>query len=386
MGVATVDLFAGAGGLGLGAHDAGADVRVLVENDQIACDTLRANSRFHDGGLVLQADVETVRGQQLRELCQVDAHEPLLVVGGAPCQPFSKAAYWTDPGDDARFRRARSEGRLAPKPDPILEARPDARRTLVDEYWRLVVESDADAFVFENVPSILHPRNRRVMEALQSKARKRGYQTVLVKANAAEFGVPQMRQRVFLLGSKAGCPVAPRPTHYLGHDDRHQNGRLPAMTAGEALAPFAESEFGEPEEVVTGRWASELHEIPPGWNYKYLTEWAGHPRPTFVAETRFWNFLLKLSPDRPSWTVAASPGPWTGPFHWESRRLRTAELAALQGFPEGYTWRGSRRDRVRQVGNAVPPRLARRMVEAVLHTLEGSNTDVSQAQCLASPA
>jgi len=382
MEVATVDLFAGAGGLSVGATSAGADVRLLIENDPTACDTLRANPDSHNQALVLEADVETVSGQQLRELCDITSEDSLLIVGGAPCQPFSKAAYWTDPGVDARFRRARSEGRSAPKPEPILVARPDSRRTLVDEYWRLVVESEADAFLFENVPSILHPRNRRVIESLQARAKRSGYQTILLKANAAEYGVPQMRQRVFLLGSRAGTPIAPKATHYLGDDD--QAGRLPAMTTGEALAAFAAEEFAEPEEVVTGRWASELTEIPPGWNYKYLTDWAGHSRPTFVAETRFWNFLLKLSPERPSWTIAASPGPWTGPFHWENRRLRTIELAALQGFPEGYVWLGNRRERVRQVGNAVPPPLARPMVEALLNTFEKSPevSDADRVQCL----
>jgi DNA (cytosine-5)-methyltransferase 1 len=80
--------------------------------------------------------------------------------------------------------------------------------------------------------------------------------------------------------------------------------------------------FAEPEEVVAGRWAKQLREIPPGWNYKYLTAWAGHKNPLFDAETRFWHFLLKLHPDKPSWTVPANPGPWVGPFHWDSRRLR----------------------------------------------------------------
>ena len=90
-------------------------------------------------------------------------------------------------------------------------------------------------------------------------------------------------------------------------------------------------------------------------NYKALTAWAGHPKPLFEAETRFWNFLLKLSPEMPSWTIASQPGPWTGPFHWENRRLTTDELAAIQGFPKGFQFFGSRRERVRQIGNAVPP-------------------------------
>jgi DNA (cytosine-5)-methyltransferase 1 len=142
-----------------------------------------------------------------------------------------------------------------------------------------------------------------------------------------------------------------------------------AVTAGEALSGLGIKKYFEPEEVVEGRWAKHLEEVPPGWNYKAHTAWAKHPNPTFVTETRFWNFLLKLATDRPSWTIAASPGPWTGPFHWANRRLRTIELAALQGFPLDYSIQGSRRERVRQMGNAVPVPLAKAMIRSVIETL-----------------
>jgi DNA (cytosine-5)-methyltransferase 1 len=123
--------------------------------------------------------------------------------------------------------------------------------------------------------------------------------------------------------------------------------------------------------VVEGRWAEHLRTVPPGWNYKAHTAWGGHPNPTFVTETRFWNFLLKLSPDLPSWTIPANPGPWTGPFHWDSRRLRTPELAALQGFPGGYVFCGTRRERVRQIGNAAPTQLSAVMTRAVVAAILG---------------
>lgn len=182
-------------------------------------------------------------------------------------------------------------------------------------------------------------------------------------ANAAQHGVAQTRERVFLLGAKRRQPKAPSATHAIkvGSDLHLQR----PLTAAEAFEGLDGDEHFEPEEVVNGRWARHLEEVPPGWNYKAHTAWAGHPDPSFVTETRFWNFLLKLSPDRPSWTLAASPGPWTGPFHWRSRRLRTVEMTALQGFPKGYQIAGSRRERVKQVGNAVPPPLACVMVEAV---------------------
>lgn len=359
-----IDLFAGAGGLSVGATDAGCEVRACVELDSVACRTLRANESYH--GKVLEADVAELSGLDLRQAARLAPGDPLIVVGGAPCQPFSKAAYWTETGEESRYRRARAAGEAVTRPAAPTEPRPDARRTLVEEFWRLIYEADADGFVFENVPSIKHPRNLPVLEGFRRAAEDAGYQVTQVTANAAEFGVAQTRERVFLLGSKRGAPIAPQATHSL----KGEGALKAALTAREALAGLDRPEFFEPEEIVTGRWAEHLRTVPPGWNYKAHTAWAGHPNPTFVTETRFWNFLLKLSPDRPSWTIAASPGPWTGPFHWANRRLRTVEMAALQGFPREYNLVGSRREKVRQMGNAVPPPLARKMVEAVLATVD----------------
>ena len=124
--------------------------------------------------------------------------------------------------------------------------------------------------------------------------------------------------------------------------------------------------------MISGRWADHLREVKPGMNYKWHTAWAGHPQPTFETETRYWNFLLKLDPALPSWTIPASPGPWTGPFHWSSRRLRTAELAALQTFPVGYSFAGPRRERVRQIGNAVPVLMGTAMIASVLESVGAS--------------
>ena len=374
--VPAIDLFAGAGGLSLGATYAGCDVRLSVDNDQVSCRTVEANSEFL-GGEVECADVTELSGADLRRLAGLEDADPLLVVGGAPCQPFSKAAYWMEAGDEAAYRRARAAGGEAEKPPPPEFARPDDRRTLVEEFWRLVRESDADGFVFENVRSITHPRNRPVLEALERAARAGGYKLRFVTANAAEYGVPQRRQRVFLLGSKFRRPDEPQITHAPAAV-AEERGKESFEVAGPALAPYAGMEFFEPEEVVEGRWAEHLKTVPPGGNYKAHTAWGGHPNPTWETETRYWNFLLKLSPELSSWTINASPGPWTGPFHWETRRLRTPELAALQTFPDGFVFEGTRRERVRQIGNAVPVLLAQRMVESAMAAL-----GVEESQLLA---
>jgi DNA (cytosine-5)-methyltransferase 1 len=374
-----VDLFAGVGGLGLGVREAGAGLRLSVELDPLAGLTLEANLRPDEGEAVLLADVTGLTGSQLRRAAGLTSQDPLVVVGGAPCQPFSKAAYWTEAGDDAAFRRARAAGvkGLTRPPAPTVP-RADGRRTLVEHFARLVIESHADAFVFENVPAITHPRNRPMLDGLVRELSAEDHQVTVVKVNAVAYGVPQRRERVFVLGSRAGRPEPPPPTHHTTADPppRAMAHLKPMPAAGEACAPFGSDRYFEPEEVVRGRWAEHLRTVPPGGNYKAHTAWGGHPNPTFVTETRFWNFLLKLHPELPSWTIAATPGPWTGPFHWETRRLRVPELAALQGFPAGYKLAGSRREQVRQLGNAVPPPVAQHMVGAVLATLASGTQHV----------
>lgn len=359
-----IDLFAGAGGLGLGAQKAGADLRLSVDNDAFSCETMRMNPELHSGA-VLHADVTQLKGSDLLVKAGLTHGDELVVIGGAPCQPFSKAAYWIDKGDEAAYRRARSRGEEALKPTETPVARPDSRRTLVHEFWRLVEETAASAFVFENVPSILHPRNKHVFEALRADAEAAGYRTRTVVATATDYGAAQSRQRVFLLGSLTSEPELPPPTHAKDPADGEQKW----LTAGDAIGHLDGPQFAEEGEFIEGRWAEHLREVPPGMNYKHHTAWAGHPQPTFETETRYWNFLLKLSPERPSWTIPASPGPWTGPFHWTGRRLRIAELAALQAFPAGYQFAGPRREKVRQIGNAVPSVMAEHMVKSVLGTL-----------------
>src|SRR5207245_7689738 len=114
----------------------------------------------------------------------------------------------------------------------------------------------------------------------------------------------------------------------------------------------------EREEVLRGQWGHLLAEVPPGENYLHFTAERGHPNPVFEWRSRYWSFLLKLDPSRPSPTIQAQPGPNVGPFHWENRRRRVAELKRLFTFPDDFEFVGSRSSVQAQVGNAVPPLLA----------------------------
>ena len=359
--IPTVSLFTGAGGLELGASQLGFEATVCIENDPAACATLAQNVQFAKAAVICQ-DVQTVSGTQLLQAAGFKRGSVPLMVGGPPCQSFSKAAYWTSPGHEARRRQTRMgvfvERRRVKKMRDPLE---DPRSSLLAHYTRLLRSVLPHAFVFENVASILHPTNRPVFCRFTKTCESLGYSVIVHRVNTIDFGVAQLRQRVIVIGSRTGRNVKQLSG---GRFRRHcsESGAV-----GPVISPYRFRRFSEPQEIIVGRYASHLREVPPGHNYKALTSWGGHPQPSFVAETRFWNFLLKLDPARPSWTIAANPGPWTGPFHWDNRRLRTTELAAIQGFPPTFKFAGTYREKRRQIGNAVPPPLSAEIFAAVLN-------------------
>lgn len=378
--VAVIDLFAGAGGFGLGAQQAGCELRLSVELDPVACVTLKENAKLHHE--VLEADVTEVHGKHLLGMGGLSKKDELIVVGGAPCQPFSKASNWVDEGLDHQWRKQRAQGNTGDKPPPP-KARPDDRRTLVDEFARLVIESDADGFVFENVAALLSKRNKPVLDKMRRELDNAGFKTCVVKRFASEFGVAQHRERVFVLGSRSDVPELPEATHWA---KTPVDGLLAPTPVKEVCKPFSAARYREPEERIkpSETYFVHLNQIDPGWNYKQLTDWAGYTEQPgrafdvspFVAERRYWNFLLVLDPNKPSWTIPAVYGSWNGPFHWRQsarhprRRLRTTEIAAIQDFPTTYEIAGSWRERVRQLGNAVPPSMAAAMVERVAASLK----------------
>lgn len=375
-----ISLFTGAGGLDVGAHMAGCQTVAAVEIDPDSCETLRMNPQFRKTA-ILEKDVAGVSGTALLKAANLKRSEVGLLIGGPPCQPFSKAGYWTSSGDEARRREVlRVEGGFGDGPkekqksekrNRVHDPHTDPRSGLLKEYVRILKSTQPSGFIFENVTSILHPTSRLMFDSFVAACRDAGYAVTYFSLNAANFGVAQKRKRVFVVGLKGKiAPPEPTPTNQI-EEGPLDSGMEKAVSAGEALAPFTSKSHPEPCEVVTGRWAQQLFEIPPGWNYKALSAWAGHPRPVFEAESRYWHFLLKLHPDKPSWTIAASPGPWTGPFHWDNRRLRSAELAGLQGFPVSYEFAGTIRSMRRQIGNAVPPPLAAAVIKSVAAEITG---------------
>jgi DNA (cytosine-5)-methyltransferase 1 len=201
------------------------------------------------------------------------------------------------------------------------------------------------------------------LEHIIRTAESLGYRCSHRLLNAADYGVPQIRQRFILIGLIDGEFTWPSPTNSEGSSD----SPLPRWkTAGSAIGDLDTEENASDEgHVAGGRHRHLLAEIPPGDNYLYFTARRGHPDPQFEWRKRYWSFLLKLSPDLPSWTIQARRSNNMGPLHWRNRILRIEEVKRLQTFPDEWRIAGNVVQQWRQVGNAVPPKLA----EALGHQL-----------------
>lgn len=346
--ISALSLFSGAGGLDIGAQLAGAKVISSLDFDRDSLLTLAANPYFAASEHRL-SDIRDVTPKDYDGIIKSTKPEKLIIIGGPPCQPFSKAGYWV-----THERRKSND-------DP---------RNAIGDYFTLVSELKPDGFLLENVESILHPTNKIAVENFLANANRIGYEVLSVRANALDYGVPQRRKRVFFIGSRK--PVQGEPIRTHGSDSERVLSKhlLPYEASKNWIERFGGPEFFEPEEITSGKtYSKELMLVPPGKNYIALTSNAGYPDPRFIAHKRFWSFLLKLDPEKPSWTIAAQPGPWVGPFHWTGRRLRVPEIAALQTFPLDYRFVGSRRSIQRQIGNAVPPLMAEAMIRHLISNI-----------------
>lgn len=352
-----VSLFSGAGGLDYGLESAGFETAVALEIDHDCCETMRASRPAWN---VIERSVFEVPTEEILRTGKLKAGGVDLLVGGPPCQPFSKAGYWSR-GDSLRLD--------------------DPRAHTLSAYMRIVEEALPKVFLLENVEGLAFAGKdeglRLLMDQIAriNKRTKSHYDPVVQVVNAADFGVPQMRERVIMVAARDGARLdfpkarfrpAPEPGEELKlsvHAD------LPTYrTAWDALADVKPE--SDEELAVRGKWAELLPTIPEGSNYLHHTD-RGEGMPLFGWRRRFWSFLLKLAKNRPSWTIQAQPGPAIGPFHWTSRRLSVRELCRLQTFPDDVRILGGRTSQQRQLGNAVPSLLAEVLGGAILGQLLG---------------
>ncbi len=328
--------FSGAGGLDLGLEEAGFVTVGCIEWDAFACETLQKNRPswrlLEPSDVNLAAETIRPRDVGLRRR-QLD-----LLAGGPPCQPFSKAAQWAPSG---------RMGML------------DTRAKAIHSFLKIADIFLPKAILLENVVGFLKgtvSARKEIEDGLRqiNLANGTAYRLDTAVLDAADFGVPQHRLRAIAVARRDGKEFHfPEPTH----------AESP-LTAWDALADLPKV----PWNPSPGSWTELLAAVPEGGNYLYLTA-RGEGAELFGWRSRYWSFLLKLARDRPSWTLPASPGPSTGPFHWDNRPLTVRERLRLQGFPDSWHMHSSTNQQIKMAGNATPPPLAEIMGREIVRQL-----------------
>lgn len=383
-----IDLFAGAGGFSLGVEQAGFDIAAAVEFDPIHAATHHINFPLCK---TLCERVEDVEGSEVLEAAGIVGRDPDLVIGGPPCQGFSLIGH------------------------RVLE---DSRNALVFHFLRLVRELRPRYFVMENVPGMATGAHTQLLHELIERFEQAGYQIVLPYRilNAVAYGVPQLRDRLFLLGARVGEPLPsyPLPTTSPrsgrgknGTADRGLGLGLPTTPtvsmALEGLPPlephdslFKSDELpiscrDEPKNTLARRLAG-CEDDPTDFSYRRRDEasvLAGcrRARHTDVSVTRFRatkpgttepvSRFYRLPPEGYSNTLragtASNRGAFTAPrpIHPRVPRCITVrEAARLHTFPDWFRFHSTIWHGFRQIGNAVPPLLGRSVGTAVMSALE----------------
>lgn len=313
-----------------------------VEFDAEAAKTIRANRNLS----LIEKDIHEVKTSEILKAGGLAEGDADLLAGGPPCQPFSKSGYWAH-GDARRLD--------------------DPRASTLEAYLRVLRDAKPKTFLLENVSGLAYRHKDEGLSLLLKTVDKinktvgTSYSLSCSLLRSAEYGIPQERERFFIIGHRDGADFKfPLPTHTRHAENgkpqfQFNDGLEPYHTAWDAIGDLVEDD--DPSLQMTGKWADLLPSIPEGENYLWHTE-RGGGKAIFGWRRRYWSFLLKLSKNRPSWTITAQPGSAIGPFHWKNRRLSMRELCRLQTFPDDFMVLGNRNSYQRQIGNAVPAALA----------------------------
>lgn len=372
-----VDLFSGAGGMSLGFEQAGFDIVAAVEIDPVHAATHKFN---FPQCAVIPRSVRDLSGDDIRREAGIGAATVDVVFGGAPCQGFSLIGQ---------------------------RAMDDPRNSLVRDFVRIVHELRASYFVFENVKGLTVGKHRAFLEELIAAFENGGEYRVTLKEqvlNAADYGVPQNRHRLFLMGARNGNPLPEYP-HRLTHPAGTTNcGSPEGPTCKDALDDLPDAESFKSlincDEVETSRWgvpsryAAEMRcQTNDAWHYGYPREWkpslltsSMRTEHTDISRRRFRNTdggtvepisrFFKLPATGVANTLRAGTdaarGAFTSPrpIHYQYDRCITVrEMARLHGFPDWFRLQETKWHGARQVGNAVPPPLARAVAGQIISAM-----------------
>lgn len=372
--VKAVSLFSGLGGLDIGLHQLGIETVACVEKNPAAAATLRINSTKHDAvpeeecigvperypWVVVDRNIRNIDAEDILEQAGCDSTEIDLVVGGPPCQTFSRSNEGSRSGTDAK------------------------RGRLYEEFARILHEIRPTAFIFENVRGLKSANGGADLETIQTALEGGRYTSDYKVLNAADHGVPQTRKRIFIIGTRHDDPPSfPEPTH----TEDGRSGTREWVNTGEALSEFeidtAIEEAGGYTNAIGSRYGPLLKDIPEGANYQHFSQRKYDPEAEEYVErdkseldakrfdwrSRHWNYLLKIDRRRPCWTIQADPGTTVGPFHWRARKLSLMEQMKLMDLPLDYYVAGTPGQVQQQIGNAVPPGLAAAVTRELLSFL-----------------
>ncbi|GFZ93546.1 DNA cytosine methyltransferase [Okeania sp. KiyG1] len=363
-----IDLFAGAGGMTLGFEQAGFDIPVSVELDPIHCATHQFNFPFWS---VFCHSIATITGSEIRQFSGIKNKDIDVVFGGPPCQGFSMMGKRT------------------------LD---DPRNTLISHFVRLVLELKPKYFVIENVKGLTVGKYKFFLEEVIDKFDKNGYQVQqpYQVLNAVNYGVPQHRERLFLIGCQKGLTL---PNYPIGKTSGNSTtvkdaiGDLPEVENYPELLERdwikVEDDYGQPS-----KYAKKLRNLEPLDNdYSYKREYdrtiltsslrTKHTEKsrerfnaTALGQTESVSHFYRLNPDGICNTLRAgtpsSKGAYTSPrpIHpFTPRCITVREAARLHSYPDWFRFYVTKWHGFRQVGNSVPPLLAKAVAQEIIDVL-----------------
>ena len=338
-----ISLFSGCGAMDLGFKKAG--FQTLLANDILtfACDSLAKNKISKK---IICDDIKNINFKEYSGL--IDG-----VIGGPPCQPYSQTRHYLI-GKKKGF-------------DDELNG------YTVYEYLRALKEISPKFFLFENVDGFSFKTHKLEFDYFIKNVRKLGFDVNYEVLNTANYGIPQTRKRFVCIGFKKPYPkfIFPDETHT--ENTQKNPNLLPWVTCADSIGEFDNVLNYEKKKIPGGKHKDLFIKIPPGDNYLFYTAKRGCRNPQFKWKSKYWTFLLKLSPHRPSWTIQASNSENQGPFHWKNRFLRIEEIKRLQTIDDYYIISGSFKEQWKQIGNAFPTQMSEILAKKIKINLRGNH-------------
>ncbi len=320
-----ISLFSGCGGLDLGFHNQGYETIWANDFAHWACDTFKKNF----GNIIVEKDVEQIDPYKDKSIPDCD-----LILGGFPCQDFSMI--WKQPGLKGE------------------------RGNLYKSFLRFVDAKKPKAFVAENVKGLLTANEKKAIQQIIEDFDKiePGYVVMPKLYKFAEYGVPQFRERVLIVGIRVDTGFQfkhPRPTH-------GQEAAKPYVTSGEALYGVEKVPYNNELMKISDKTREMLSLIPEGGNFSDIPK--NHP---LYVKGMISHVYRRLKLDEPAKTIIAAGGGGTWGYHYpEPRALTNRERARLQSFPDDFIFEGSTTEVRRQIGNAVPPKGVEELAKTLL--------------------